>query len=104
MLDDPTKFLQVLTVVLIGLLFFREDIIPFVKSWLGISNKGEHSTRAQMEVLTQYYNHDTSRILNDLSAKTDRMQHTLEDTNENVKNIARKQEEWERHGVPTKCK
>jgi hypothetical protein len=88
-------FLQYLVILLVGLLFFREEITPWIKSKLGISDKKNPATSEQMSNLTEYVNHRQTEIL----AEQTRILASIHD---DVKVVIRKHEEWERFGIPTR--
>ena len=102
MFEDLT-FLQALTVLLIGLLFFREDIIPWLKSWFGVKPEAVPTTPVtladllgQMTKLTEYFNHDTTQ--HNLEIKE-----CLKSIDENMKTLVRKHDEYERFGIKSRC-
>jgi hypothetical protein len=96
MLDDLT-FLQMLTLGLVGLLFFRDEIMPWIKHKLGIPDKTP-ATKESMEKLSQHVNHTQTDIL-------DTQTKILEDVRACVKDIRAQHLEWEKFGIPTRdCK
>lgn len=86
-------FLQYLVILLVGLLFFREEITPWIKTKLGISDKNSTATKAQMNELSEYVNHRQTEIL----AEQTRILASISD---DVKSVLRKQDEWDRFGMP----
>lgn len=95
-MEDIT-FLQMITLILIGLLFFRDEIIPWIKIKLGMDpgKSNRAATQAQVSDLAEYVNHRQTEIMEKQTA-------ILESVQVGVESINRKQDEWERFGVPTR--
>lgn len=91
---ESLSYLESLILLLIGLLFFRDEMMGWIKQKLGFkSNKG--ATEQQVGELAEYVNHrqteimaEQTRILASIDNKADK--------------IIAKHDEWERHGVPLK--
>lgn len=102
-------FLQGLTLLLVGLLFFREEIMPWIKGKLGISNEREHATRGQMDKLSNYYNHDTTELLQAINTNVVKVHQNVEKVHLTMREVERQLEglqvtnaEWEKFGIPTR--
>jgi hypothetical protein len=93
-MEDFT-FLQSITLLLIGLLFFRDEIIPWIKEKMGLKAKEKTATSNQVDELAEYVNHRQTEILDKQTA-------ILESIHEGVKDVKRKHDEWERYGIPVR--
>lgn len=88
-------FLQALTILLLGLLFFKEDIMPWIKNLLGVKSSApphQPATSNQVNELAEYVNHRQSEIL-------ERQLKVLERIDDRTKEILRKHEEYDKYGV-----
>jgi len=90
-------FLEYLIILLVGLLFFKEEIIPWIKGKLGFQKSEPNATSSQLENLAEYVNHRQTEIL---EAQT----RILGEVKEGVSDIKRKHDEWERYGIPVRNK
>lgn len=99
---DDLTFLQGLTLILIGLLFFKEEIIPWIKEKLGFKS-GKMATSEQMEELSDHYNHETTDLLTGINEGIAKVNENLIVMGETIKEVSRKQQEWEKYGVPARC-
>jgi len=86
-------FAEYLIIILIGLLFFKEEIIPWIKQKLGFNSDKTNATKGQVDQLAEYVNHRQTEIL-------DAQTRILGDVKEGVEDIKRKHEEWDKFGVP----
>jgi len=96
---------------MLGLLFFRDEIIPWIKVKFGMDpNKGSaNATRGQVSELTEYVNHRQTEVLERQTSLLEKQNTQLEAQTVIIGNIKsgsddvkRKHEEWERYGVPIK--
>ncbi len=90
------SFLEGLILFLIGLLFFKEQLVPAVMSKFGVNIK-KLATSEQVDTLTEHFNHETTELLTEI-------RDDLRIMSEGVKTINRRQDEWERYVFPTLCK
>lgn len=109
-MEDIT-FLQSMTLLLIGLLFFKEEIIPWIKGKLGMSQASSMATKGQVSELAEYVNHRQTEVLDRQTQLLEKQNSQLEaqtailsTVKDGVENVNRKHDEWERHGVPIKNK
>jgi hypothetical protein len=93
-MEDIT-FLQSLTLILLGLLFFKEQIIPWILAKLGMDPAKSNATKGQVDQLAEYVNHRQTEIMEQQTVILGEVKGTAETT-------LRKLDEWERHGVPIK--
>ena len=118
--DD--NFMEYLILFLILLLFAKDIITPYLRGVFekvtGIKTNDRPATSAQMEALVDYYNHDTTEILNTIKKNTEssavanknivegvrKVETKIDDIQTTTNAVHRKQDEWERHGVPLKTK
>lgn len=91
-MEDLT-FLQYLTILLLGLLFFREEIMPWIKGKLGFKGDGSNATKGQVNELAEYVNHRQTEILDKQTA-------ILGEVKSGIEDVKRKHEEWDKYGVP----
>ena len=83
------SFIESLILILIGLLFFRDEVMPFILKKLGIKKNGNaHATSEEMQELKHHYNHETTELLTEI--------------NEGIKDLNRKHEEYEKYGIKTR--
>lgn len=94
---ENLSYLESLILLLIGLLFFRDEMMDWLKQKLGFKSRTRGATKEQVDELAEYVNHrqteimaEQTRILAGIDNKTDK--------------IIAKHDEWERHGVPLKSK
>lgn len=106
---EELTFMQAITLILIGLLFFREEIMPYIKGKLGIKNDNSNATKGQVNELAEYVNHRQTEVLERQTSLLERQNSQLEkqtvmmeDIRNGVADVKRKHEEWERYGVPLK--
>jgi hypothetical protein len=97
-----------LILLLVGLLFFKDEIMPFIK--YGVSKfTGKQfdesqtpATKKQMETLSNYYNHDTTELLKSIDANIVKMHSALEKVEDAVRELKQQHSEWEKYGIPTR--
>lgn len=92
-----------LNIVLVAMLYFLGANHGFFPKFWGGENK-EPATKAQMDYLTNYYNHDTTEILKAIDNKLGDIKPTLESVEILLKEVHIKQSEWERYGIPARIK
>jgi archaellum component FlaC len=104
-------FLESLTIVLIALLFFKEEITPWIKEKLGISNSKSNATKGQVDELAEYVNHRQTeileaqtRILGEVKNEVTNHSKTLGEVHSEINKVGRKQEEWEKYGIPVRTR
>ncbi len=107
-MEDIT-FLQSITLLLIGLLFFREEIMPWIKGKLGLRTDGGNATQGQVSELAEYVNHRQTEVLERQTSLLEKQNTQLEaqtviigNIKTGIDDVKRKHEEWERYGVPIK--
>lgn len=99
--------------VLIGILYFmgaHSGIFP--KFWgQGDVNEDKPATKAQMDKLSSYYNHDTTELLtqirehlSDVRDETKTINNTLQTLTTTTNRLETTIREWEKYGVPHKSK
>lgn len=93
-MEDIT-FLQSITLLMIGLLFFRDEIIPWIKQKMGLKATEPTATSHQVDELAEYVNHRQTEILDKQTA-------ILDSIHEGVKDVKRKHDEWDRYGIPVR--
>lgn len=108
---DDINFLQGITLLLIGLLFFRDEIIPWIKGKLGMKVDNSPATQGQVGELAEYVNHRQTEVLDRQTQLLEKQNSQLEaqtiiiaDIKNGNEDVKRKLEEWERHGVPIKSR
>lgn len=106
---EDINFLQGITLLLIGLLFFREEIMPWIKAKLGLKTDGNNATQGQVTELTEYVNHRQTEVLERQTQLLEKQNSQLEkqtiiigDIKCGIDDVKRKHDEWERYGVPIK--
>lgn len=92
---DNLTYLEYLTLILIGLLFFREDIMPWVKGFFGFKTQKPASSD-DFDNLADHVNHRQTEIL-------EKQTEILQQIKEGIENVNRKHEEWEKYGINTRC-
>lgn len=70
--------------------------MPVIRKWLGMETKGIPATSGQFEQLTEYVNHQQTEILK-------RQTQLMEAILEIVRDIRRKQEEYDKYGINARC-
>lgn len=97
-MEDFSTFWQILIVILIGLLFFKEEIMPFIRRWLGMKEVPDASpaTTHQIDELTEYVNHQQTELIKRQTA-------LMESTLDIVRDIRRKHDEWDKYGINARC-
>ena len=58
------NFLQILILILIGLMFFKENLLKWVGRYFGFKNGNTVETK--VDKLTTHYNHEITQILNNI--------------------------------------
>lgn len=107
-MEDYT-FTQHLILLLVALLFFRDEIIPWIKSKLGFSNENSKATKGQVSELAEYVNHRQTEVLDRQTQLLEKQNAQLETQTQimagvkiGVDDVKRKHEEWDKYGVPTR--
>jgi hypothetical protein len=85
-----------LNLVLIAMLYFMGANSGFFPKFWGKRKVDLPATQTQMDILSEHYNHETTAILTDI-------RDLLEKQTANIDEVKRKQEEWEKYGVPARC-
>lgn len=84
---ESLNFLQILTLLLIALLFGKDTLLPWLgEKFFGIKRPDENRLEAKMDELQLHFNHETTELLTDIR--------------DNTAATARKLEEWEKYGTP----
>jgi hypothetical protein len=96
-----------LNLVLIVMLYFmgaQSGIFP--KFWKSESVKTAElpATRAQMDKLSSYYNHDTTEILRSIDSGVKNVHEAVEKLEEVVSELKNNHHEWEKYGIPVRTK
>lgn len=90
-------FLELLVVVLFVLLFFKEQLMPFLFGLFG-KKSSNPASQESFDNLAEHVNHRQTEIM-------ERQTELLEHIKEAIQNVNRKHEEWEKYGIPTRgCK
>lgn len=90
-----------LNLVLAAMLYFLGANHGFFPKWWG--DKGEApATRKQMEYLTNYYNHDTTAILQSIDSGIKEVHQAVEKLEDSVKELHTHHQEWEKFGIKTR--
>lgn len=61
------SFLQYLVLILLGILFFKEELKRWFSDKLGLKSR---SLDFKMDTLSQHFNHETTHLLTDILAET----------------------------------
>jgi peptidoglycan hydrolase CwlO-like protein len=60
-------FMEILIMVLVGLLFFKEQLFVLVRKKFGLSGQDTNNDLStKMDTLAQHFNHETTDILSDI--------------------------------------
>lgn len=89
---EDLSFTESLIIILLGLLFFKEELIPWIKQKLGFDSNKANATKGQLNELVEYVNHRQTEIL-------DRQTEILSENRDDIKTLIRKHEEWDRYGM-----
>lgn len=91
-----------LNLVLMCMLYFmgaHSGIFP--KFWGKESqDANKPATKAQMDKLSSYYNHDTTEILKSIDNNVVKVQLAVENLEESIQDLKNQNSEWERFGIP----
>ena len=74
--DMEWSFQESLIMILIGSLFFKDQIIPYIRKKFGLEDKtldGGKTLKEAAEYLVQHYNHDLTQAIDQFSEKMDRL-------------------------------
>jgi hypothetical protein len=108
-------FTQILTLILIGLLFGKDTILPWVMQKFGFktdntfANVSADNRNAlqplylKMDELTQYANHETTEHTEILREIRDNLRDNTGFLRDNFALIHSKHSEWDRRGIPTEA-
>lgn len=114
------SFLEYLIILLIGLLFFKEEIMPWIKKTLGITTTNISDTIKELRELVEQtknnsihlvenYNHNTTKDLQTIASNQKEMItgiNKISSHQDLIRNdvavIKSKQEEWEKYGIKTR--
>lgn len=92
---ESLNFLQVLTLLLIALLFGKDTVLPWIGEKIFGIKRDAHASpgsaslpriERKMDELQLHFNHETTELLKQIS--------------ENTAATSRKLEEWEKYGTP----
>ena len=111
-----------LILFLVALLFITDEVMPYIKHGLGkmfgVTPKEEDAekpaTRGQMDKLSNYYNHDTTILLQSIDYSIKELNESIKGVHSNVGDINRNlanlekvvkelednHREWEKYGIP----
>jgi len=92
-----------LNLVLLAMLYFLGANHGFFPKWWGGESE-RPATKSQMDYLTNYYNHDTTELLQSIDNKLGNIKPTLESVEILIKELHIKQSEWEKYGIPARIK
>lgn len=93
---EGLSFLEWLILVLIGLLFFKEQAVAWISSKLGLKNGNGAATSGQVETLASYYNHD-------ITSRLEKLVEASENIARGVERIQDKHGEWDKYGIKVRC-
>ncbi len=94
-----------LNLVLIVMLYFMGAHTGIFPKFWGEEKSDENekpATRAQMDKLANYYNHDTTAILNSIDEGIKQVRIAVESLDDRVKELHNTHQEWEKYGIPTR--
>jgi len=110
MFGEQFSFLELLVFLLIGLLFFREDIMPWVKQKLGFNTDNHPATKEEFTELSNHVNHTQTEMLERQTKTLEKQTESLGEIRDCVKVIAdgikdvhNKHQEWDKYGIKTRC-
>lgn len=101
---ETFSFLEYLILLLIVLLFAKEDLMPWIKSKLGIKTDNNPATKGEFSKLSDHVNHRQTEILEAQTRILEKVELTVGSIVSGLKDIHIKHAEWEKYGVPTRCK
>lgn len=102
---NPDHFLYYLIIGLLVLLFLKEELMPYIKSFFGkitgtkATDDDKPATRAQMDKLSRYYNHDTTEILRSIDDGIGKVHSNLEKVEDALRELKTQHSEWEKYGI-----
>lgn len=96
-------------VLLVMVYFLGAHIGIFPRLWTEKKSKEaddneKPATRAQMNKLANYYNHDTTAILTSIDEGIKQVKTAVENLDDRVKDLHNTHQEWEKYGIPTRDK
>lgn len=93
-----------LNLVLIVMVYFMGAHTGIFPKFWGKEEEGENTpaTKAQMNKLASYYNHDTTAILNSIDDGIKQVRTAVENLDDRVKELHTTHQEWEKYGIPTR--
>ncbi len=97
------SFLEFLILLLLGILLFRDQVVPALMSKLGIKMDKPASGK-QMNTLTEHFNHETTELLTEIRDDFREMRADFREMSEGIKVVHRKHDEWEKHVFPHLCR
>lgn len=103
---DPTQWI---TLLLIALLFGKDNLLPAILKKMGLTNGNGNKLENKMDALTAHYNHDTTSLLTEIRDEIRELKDSTSDVKElketqckKLDILLMKQEEILKYGVPTR--
>lgn len=93
---ESFNFPELLIFLLIGLLFFKEQLVPVLLNRLGFKNDSATATKGQVNELAEYVNHRQTEIMEEQTK-------ILSSIKEGVDKANRQHETWEKYGIKARC-
>lgn len=91
-------------VLIVFLYFMGVKLGIFPKLWGGSIEENQPATRAQMERLSNYYNHDTTALLTSIDGGIKEIKTAVEKVEYQIKELHITHAEWEKFGIPARIK
>ena len=99
MFDHAFSFQELLILILLGALFFKEQLLGWIGPKLGFKNGGEKGVGEKVDQLAAYYNHDTTKKLDELIDMHNKTHQFSDKLYETMKDLARSVDEIMKYGV-----
>lgn len=95
-----------LNLVLIVMIYFMgANTGIFPKFWgKEPQDANKPATRAQMDKLSSYYNHDTTEILKSIDNGVKSLNTAIEKVDDQIQTLHNTHAEWEKYGIPVRNK
>lgn len=108
---SPLDFARALIVLLVGLLFFKENILALLNKKFGLGEKEEEEQEEKVPKwaakLQQHYNDETTELLKDIlqvtRAHNDLETSVREEIREGFRVMSAKFAEYDRYGIKSHC-
>lgn len=92
-------------VLMVMIYFMGAHTGIFPKFWgKETQESNKPATKAQMDKLSSYYNHDTTEILQSINAGVQSLNKSIEKVDDQIQLLHNTHAEWEKYGIPIRQK